>query len=46
MDILIEQRNEARGKKDFSAADVIRDKLEDIGIVLEDKEGETVWRGK
>ncbi len=46
MDILVEQRNQARNRRDFSAADAIRDKLEQIGIVLEDKPGETVWRWK
>lgn len=42
----IEQRAEARKKKDFAAADAIRDRLSEIGIVLEDKTGETVWRRK
>ncbi len=44
--ILIQQRTEARGRKDFAAADAIRDKLDEIGIVLEDKPGETIWRRK
>ena len=44
--ILIEQRNEARKRKDFAAADVIRDKLSQANIVLEDKPGQTVWRKK
>jgi cysteinyl-tRNA synthetase len=44
--VLIEQRNEARNKKDFAAADAIRDKLSEIGIALEDKPDETIWRRK
>jgi cysteinyl-tRNA synthetase len=44
--ILIEQRNEARKRKDFAAADQMRDLLDENGIVLEDKPGETVWRFK
>jgi cysteinyl-tRNA synthetase len=44
--ILIEQRNTARRQKDFAAADAIRDKLLQIGVVLEDTPGETVWRFK
>jgi cysteinyl-tRNA synthetase len=46
IDILIEQRNEARKRKDFATADAIRYKLSEIGIVLEDKTGETTWRKK
>jgi cysteinyl-tRNA synthetase len=42
----IEQRSEARNRKDFAAADAIRDKLDEIGIVLEDKPGQTSWRRK
>jgi len=42
----IEQRNEARKKKDFATADIIRKKLDEIGIVLEDKPDGTVWRRK
>ena len=44
--MLIEQRNTARKNKDFAMADVIRDKLDEFGVVLEDKPGETAWRKK
>jgi len=44
--ILIEQRAEARMKKDFAVADAIRDKLDEIGIMLEDKPDATGWRKK
>jgi cysteinyl-tRNA synthetase len=43
---LIERRNDARNRKDFAAADAIRDKLNQIGIVLEDKPDTTTWRFK
>jgi cysteinyl-tRNA synthetase len=43
---LIEQRNDARNRKDFVAADAIRNKLSEIGIVLEDTPGGTIWRFK
>ena len=46
VNILIEQRSEARRRKDFEAGDSIRDRLSDIGIALEDKPGETTWRRK
>jgi cysteinyl-tRNA synthetase len=46
MEVLIEQRNAARKRRDFATADVIRDKLSELGIVLEDKPGETIWRSK
>jgi len=44
--ILIEQRNQARRQKDFATADAVRDKLDQIGIVLEDKPEATAWRRK
>ncbi|MHC4755648.1 MAG: cysteine--tRNA ligase [Planctomycetota bacterium] len=44
--IFIEQRSNARKNKDFAAADGIRDKLGQIGIVLEDKPEGTTWRRK
>jgi len=40
----IERRNEARAKRDFAAADAIRDELAALGITLEDKAEGTVWR--
>jgi cysteinyl-tRNA synthetase len=44
--ILIEQRSQARKRKDFAAADAIRGKLNELGIVLEDKPEGTTWRTK
>ena len=44
--VLIEQRKEARTNKDFSLADQLRNTLDDMGIVLEDKPDMTTWRMK
>jgi cysteinyl-tRNA synthetase len=44
--VLIEQRNNARKNKDYAASDAIRNKLDELGIVLEDKTGTTGWRRK
>lgn len=41
---LIQQRNDARKNKDWAAADVARDALTAMGIVLEDDPQGTVWR--
>lgn len=47
VNVFIEQRRNARQRKDFVAADALRDKLDEIGIILEDKPGEvTAWRKK
>jgi cysteinyl-tRNA synthetase len=46
VNILIEQRNEARKQRDFAKADGLRNKLDEIGIVLEDKPDGTTWRSK
>ncbi|HIJ52073.1 MAG TPA: cysteine--tRNA ligase [Planctomycetes bacterium] len=46
VDVLIQQRNEARNNRDFDKADELRDKLSEIGIVLEDTLGGTEWRRK
>ena len=46
VDVLIQQRNEARNNRDFDKADELRDKLSEIGIVLEDTLGGTEWRMK
>ena len=42
----IAERTAARAQKDFAAADAVRDRLDEIGIVLEDRLGETIWRRK
>ena len=44
--ILIEQRKDARTNKDFARADQLRNTLDDMGIVLEDKPDMTTWRMK
>jgi len=44
--ILIEQRAEARKNKYFAKADELRDKLDEAGVVLEDKPDGTEWRWK
>jgi cysteinyl-tRNA synthetase len=40
----IAERESARSRKDYAAADRIRKELLDQGIVLEDKGGKTTWR--
>ena len=40
---LIEERTEARKNKDFATADAIRDKLKEMGIVLEDTANGVKW---
>jgi len=42
----IEQRNKARLNKDYKAADTIRDYLLDKGVLIEDKDGKTIWKFK
>jgi cysteinyl-tRNA synthetase len=44
IDAMIDARNAARKNKDWAEADRIRDELDAMGIVLEDKDGKTVWR--
>ena len=46
IDKLIEERNQARQSRDFLVADNIRDKLLDMGIILEDKNDITTWKKK
>ena len=42
----IELRNKARANKDFKEADRIRDELLDKGVLIEDKDGKTLWKFK
>lgn len=44
IELWITRRNEARAKKDWSAADEARDKLNELGVVLEDSASGTTWR--
>ena len=44
IEALITARIQARENKDWAAADRIREELDAMGIVLEDKDGKTVWR--
>ena len=43
---LIEKRNLLRDQGNYSDADKIRDQLDELGIILEDKDGKTVWKQK
>ena len=44
VEALIEERQNARKNKDFKLADEIRDKLTEMGIVLEDTRQGVKWR--
>jgi cysteinyl-tRNA synthetase len=42
----LEERHEARKRRDFAAADRIRDELAERGVLLEDSPGGTRWKRK
>ena len=42
----IQLRNKARENKDYQEADKIRDELLDKGVLIEDKDGKTLWKFK
>ncbi len=44
MQLLIDLRNEARKAKNFALADQIRQRLQVLGVTLEDRPGGTGWR--
>ncbi|NRB24884.1 cysteine--tRNA ligase [Shewanella sp.] len=46
IEALIVERNRARVEKDWPAADVARDGLNALGVILEDGPGGTTWRKK
>ena len=46
IEALIVERNRARTEKDWSAADVARNRLNELGVELEDGPGGTTWRKK
>jgi len=43
---LVEQRDRARSQKEFAKADELRDRLLDLGVVVEDTPHGTVWHRK
>jgi cysteinyl-tRNA synthetase len=44
MDLLIEIRKDARGRKDYATSDKIRNELTKLGILLKDeKDGSVSW---
>ncbi|GGB63954.1 cysteine--tRNA ligase [Shewanella inventionis] len=46
IEALIVERNRARTEKDWPAADVARNRLNELGVVLEDGPSGTTWRKK
>jgi cysteinyl-tRNA synthetase len=46
MQVLIEVRQHLRKKKDFETADMIRDRLKEQSITLEDRPDGTIWRAE
>ncbi|HHE3649056.1 cysteine--tRNA ligase [Pasteurella multocida] len=44
IEALIKQRNDARAAKDWASADAARNKLAEMGVVLEDNVNGTTWR--
>ncbi len=42
----IDERNKARDKKNYKLADKIRDELLGKGVLIEDKDGKTIWKIK
>ncbi|MCG3764997.1 cysteine--tRNA ligase [Vibrio cincinnatiensis] len=46
IEALIQLRNDSRAAKDWANADLARDKLNELGIILEDGPSGTTWRRK
>jgi Cysteinyl-tRNA synthetase len=44
IDLLIEVRNEVRKQKLWAMSDLIRNKLKELGVVIEDSKEGTKWR--
>ena len=42
----IKDRNNARKKGNYKLADIIRQELEDKGVIIEDKQDQTIWKYK
>jgi cysteinyl-tRNA synthetase len=46
VDLTLQQRDAARARRDYAAADAIRDGLEEIGVVVEDTPHGPRWELK
>ena len=46
IDLLVEIRNQLRDEKLWELSDLIRDKLEELDVVLEDTPQGTIWEWK
>ncbi len=44
IDLLVELRNKLRGVKQWALADEVRNRLKDLGVVLEDRPEGTIWK--
>ncbi len=44
IELLISLRADLRSKKDFEASDALREKLETVGVIIEDRKEGTIWR--
>ncbi len=45
IDLLVEIRSEMRKQKNWAMSDLIRDRLKDLGVVIEDGKEGTTWQG-
>jgi cysteinyl-tRNA synthetase len=45
IDLLVEIRSEMRKQKNWVMSDLIRDRLKDLGVVIEDGKEGTTWQG-
>ncbi len=44
LQLLVDLRTEARSKKDWAASDLIRERLNGLGVTLEDRADGTIWK--
>jgi len=44
IDLLVEVRSEVRKQKLWATSDLIRDKLKELGVIIEDSKDGTKWR--
>jgi cysteinyl-tRNA synthetase len=44
LQLLVDLRAEARTQKDWATSDLIRDRLNALGVTLEDRSDGTIWK--